>query len=115
MRPQASRICSACAVSTTSEEVEAEVQPARRRPDLLGDGGREGDDVVLGVRSISSMRAMSKRALRAQLARGLGGHEPGLRHRVGGRELHLEPRFVAALLAPDRAHLRMRIALNHDR
>ena len=27
---------------------QAEVQPARRRPDVLGDRGREGDDVVLG-------------------------------------------------------------------
>ena len=27
---------------------EAEVQPARRRPDLFGDRGGEGDDVVLG-------------------------------------------------------------------
>ena len=63
--------------------------------------------------SISSMRAMSKAALLAQLARGLGRHDARLGHRVGRRELHLEPGLVAALLAPDRAHLGVGVAANH--
>ena len=51
--------------------------------------------------SISSMRAMSNAGLVAQLARGIGRHDAGLGHGVGGRELDVEPGLVAALLAPD--------------
>ena len=47
-RSQASRICSASAVSTTSDEVRPKCSQRAAGPTLLGHGGREGDHVVLG-------------------------------------------------------------------
>ena len=60
IRSHASRICSACAVSITSDEVRPKCSQRASSPTLLGHGRREGDDVVLVFASISSMRAMSK-------------------------------------------------------
>ena len=89
---------------------QAEVQPARRRTDMLGDGGRERDHVVLrGLLDLFDARDVEGR-LGAKLARRIGRHEPRVGHRVGGRELDLEPGLVATLLAPDRAHLGVGVA-----
>jgi hypothetical protein len=90
-----------------------EVQPARRRPDLLGHRGREGDHIVLR-RPFDLLDAGDvERRPRPQLARRVGGHEPGVSHRVGRRQFDLEPRFVATLLAPNRAHLGVCVPLDH--
>ena len=90
---------------------QAEVQPARRRPDLLGDGRRERDDVVLrGLLDLLDAGDV-ERGPGAQLARGVGRHEARFRHRVGGRQLDFEPGLVAALIAPDRAHLGVGVSL----
>ena len=85
------------------------MEPARGGPDVLGDGGREGDDVVL--RDLLDLLDAGdvERRLRAQLARRVRRNDARLGHRVGRRELHLQPRLVAALVAPDRAHLRIRV------
>ena len=51
------------------------------------------------------MRAMSKRAALADVARGLGRDDAGRRHRLGGGGLDEQPGLVAALVAPDPPHL----------
>ena len=88
----------------------AEVQPARRRADLLGDGRREGDDVVL--RDLLDLFDASdvEGAALADVARGFGRDDAGGRHRFGGGRLHEQPGLVAALVAPDAAHLGVRVA-----
>ena len=56
-----------------------EVQPARRRPDLLGDRGGEGDDVVLrGPFDVLDARDVEIAAL-ADVARRVARHEAGRR------------------------------------
>ena len=92
---------------------QAEVQPAGRRPDDLGDRGRERNHVVLR-RLFDLVDARDvERALVAQLARRFGGHDAGGGHRFGRRDFHLEPGLVPALLAPDATHLR--VACTADR
>src|SRR5690606_211543 len=51
--------------------------------------------------------------LRAQLPRRVGGNDAGLGHRVGGRELDLQPGLVPALVGPDAAHVGVGIVGNH--
>ena len=76
MRPQASRIWIACAVSTTSDEVRPKWSQRAAGPDLLGDGGRERDHVVLGglldVLDAGDVEGRPWRAARG----GLGGTSP---------------------------------------
>ena len=92
---------------------QAEVQPARRRPDVLGHGGREGDDVVLrGLLDLLDAGDVERAAL-ADVARRLGRDDAGVGHRLGGRDFDLQPGLVAALVAPDAAHLRVGVACNH--
>ena len=67
MRSHAARICSAWAVSMTSD-CRFEVQPAGRRADVLRDRSRKRDHVVPGLSLDFSMRAMSKR-LRCRMSR----------------------------------------------
>ena len=86
---------------------QAEVQPAGRRPDDLGHRGREGNHVVLRGLFDFVDAGDVERALVSQLARGLGRHDAGGGHRFGGRDFHLEPGLVPALLAPDATHLRV--------
>ena len=86
------------------------MQPARRRSDLLGDGGREGDDVVLGgLLDLFDARDVEAAAL-ADVARRLGRNDAGGRHRFGGGGLDQQPGLVAALVAPDPPHLRVGVA-----
>jgi hypothetical protein len=74
---------------------QAEVEPARRRPDLLGHRGRERNHIVLR-RPLDLFDAGDvERRSRPQLAGRVGGHEPGVGHGVGCRQFNLEPRFVA--------------------
>ena len=114
MRSQASRICSACAVSTTSDEVSPKCSQRAAGPTFSATAVVNAMTSCCVVRSISSMRAMSKAARARRLARRVGGHEPGVGHRVGGGQFDLEPRFVATLLAPNRAHLGVCVPLNHE-
>ena len=92
---------------------QAEVQPARRRTDVLGDRRRERDDVVL-CRLFDLVDAGDvEGALLAQRPRRLFRHDAGLRHRVGGGQLNLQPRLVLSLFAPDTAHFWVRVSGNH--
>ena len=93
---------------------QAEVQPAGRRPDLFGDRGGEGDDVVLRDLLDRFDARHVEPGARAQLRRGVRRDHPGFGHRLCGGELDLQPRLVAALLAPDRAHCRIGVPRNHD-
>ena len=81
---------------------QAEVQPARRRADVLGDGGRERDDVVLGgaARSLRCGRCRTPPA-RAESRAASAGTMPASAIASVAASLHLEPGFVAALVAPD--------------
>ena len=86
------------------------MQPARRRPDLLGDRRREGDDVVLGgLLDFFDARDVEGAAL-ADVARRLGRNDAGGRHRFGGGGFDEQPGLVATLVAPDPAHLRVGVA-----
>ena len=102
-RTRASRTASASAVEVLEDDVarlahlqrlrgvddvrrgQAEVQPARRRPDLLGDRGRERDHVVLGglLRSLRCARCRRRRArgCRARRRRERCRRRPWLRRR----------------------------------
>ena len=64
---------------------QAEVQPARRRPDVLGDRGREGDDVVLrGLLDLfdaGDVEARRARGCRARLRPERCRRPPSLRRR----------------------------------
>ena len=94
---------------------QAEVQPAGRRPDDFGHRGRERNHVVLR-RLFDLVDARDvERALVPQLARRFGGDDAGGGHRFGGRDFHLEPGFVPALLAPDATHLRVRVPRDHSK
>ena len=89
------------------------MQPACRRTDVLGDSGREGDDVVLrGLFDLLDAGDVERAAL-ADIARRVGGHDAGSRHRVGGGRLDEQPGLVAMLIAPDAAHLRVGVACDH--
>ena len=89
------------------------MEEARRRTDFLGDGGRERDHVVLGRPFDLFDAADVESGFRPQFPRGVDRHEAGVGHRVGRRELNVEPRLVAALLAPNRAHVRVCITGDH--
>ena len=94
---------------------QAEVQPSRRRADVLGHRGRERDDVVLGdLFDLLDARDVEAGAL-AQLTRRLRGNHAGFGHRIGGRELDVEPGLVAPLVTPDGAHFGVRVTGNHRR
>ena len=93
---------------------QAEVQPAGGGPDDFGHRGRKRNHVVL-CRFFDLVDARDvERALVPQLARRFGGDDPGGGHCFGGRDFHLEPGFVPALLAPDATHLRVRVPRNQS-
>ena len=75
---------------------QAEVQPARRRADVLGHRGRERDDVVLGDLLDFFDAGDVEGAALADVARGIGGHDPGAGHRVDCGDFNLQPGFVLA-------------------
>ena len=115
IRSQASTIWSAWAVSTTSDDVRPKCSQRAAGPTC------SATDVVKAITSwcvtfsISSMRATSKPALARSSRAASAGHDAGRGHRVGGRELHVEPGLVAALLGPDPPHLGVGVARNHAR
>ena len=89
------------------------MQPAGRRADVLGDGGGEGDDVVLGDLLDFLDAGDVEAAALPDVARGVGGDDAGARHRVGGGHFDLQPGFVLALVAPDATHLGAGVASDH--
>ena len=90
------------------------MQPARRRSDLLGHRRREGNHVVLG-RLLDLLDAGDVEvAALTNVARGLARDDAGVGHRLRRRGLDLQPRLVAAFVAPDSAHVRVGIAWDHD-
>ena len=88
------------------------MQPSRGRPDVLGDRGRERDHVVLGdlfdlldARDVEAGAARSSRAASA-------GTMPASAI-ASAAAISCQPGFVAALIAPDRAHFGICVARNH--
>ncbi len=92
---------------------QAEVQPPRRRADVLGDGRGEGDDVVLGGLLDLFDAGDVEPGVLLEVDDCVGRHQAGTGHRVGSRELHFEPRLVAALLGPDAPHLGIGVTRDH--
>ena len=90
------------------------MQPARRRPDFLGDGLGERDDVVLGALFDFFDARDVESAPFADVAGGLGRYDAGRRHGLGGGGFDEQPGFVPALVAPDSPHFRVRVACNHS-
>ena len=113
MRSHASRICSACAVSMTSEEVRPKWSQRAEGPTCLGDRGGEGDDVVLGDLLDLFDAGDVEGAACADVARRLVGHDPGAGHRLDRGEFDLQPGLVLPLVAPDATHFRVRVPRNH--
>ena len=91
----------------------AEVHPAGRRPNVLGHRSRERDHVVLGDLFNFFDSGNVEGAALANVARGLLRNDPRRSHRVGGSRLDEQPGLVATLVAPDPAHLRVCVALDH--
>ena len=114
MRSHASRIWSACAVSMTSDEVIPKCSQRADGPTFSATAVVNAMTSCCVVCSISSMRATSKRAALADVARGLGGHDAGGRHRLGGGRLDQQPGFVPTLVAPDATHLGVGVACDHE-
>ena len=113
MRSQASRICSACAVSMTSEEV-------RPKCSQRADGPTCSATAVVKAMTSCWVTCLDfldagdvEGAALPDVARGLGRDDARARHRVGGGDLDLQPRFVSALVAPDATHLGVGVARNH--
>ena len=91
----------------------AEVKPARRRADLLGHGGGEGNHVVLGrLLDLFDARDVEGAAL-ADVARRLRRNDAGGGHRLGGGGLDEQPGLVPALVAPDAPHLGVGVSWDH--
>ena len=92
---------------------QAEMQIPRRRPHMLGHRRRERNHVVMRrLLDFLDARDVEPRA-RPELACGVVRDDAGVGHRVGGRELDLEPRLIAPLLGPDAPHLGVGVAGNH--
>ena len=101
----ASVICTASVVSSTSDDVSPwciQRRPGRRSRDVF----EKGDDVV--IRALLDLRDLAdrKRAASANLRGILLRNRPDLRHRLAGERLDFEPDLVLALLGPELAHLR---------
>ena len=92
---------------------QAEMQPARRRPDMLGYRGRKGDDVVLGgLFDGGDARDVELRFF-PDVARGIVRNDSGLGHRLGSRNFDLQPGLESPLFAPDAPHVGVGVARNH--
>src|SRR5678815_804742 len=89
------------------------MQPPRGRTHVLRYRRGEGNDVVLGsVLDFFDTGDIEPCTL-TNVARCVRRDDTGARHRVGGCNLYLQPRFVLVLVAPDATHLRVGIACNH--
>ena len=89
------------------------MQETRFGPDVLGDIGEKGDDVVLGfLLDLVNAGDLELRALADQAGR-LLGDEAQFGLGVAGMELDIEPDLEFRLRLPDRRHLRAAITRNH--
>src|SRR5689334_7350653 len=89
------------------------MKPPGGGTDVLGDGGGEGDDVVLGNLLDFLDAGDVEGAAFADIPRRILGDDSGAGHRFDRGNLYLQPRFVLALVAPDATHLRMCVSLDH--
>ena len=90
------------------------VQPARRRPDALGHGGQERDDVVAHLGLDLGHPGRIHRGAGAEGLDGRPGNRAPIGEHLADGELDIEPGAILALLAPDRPHLGSRVALDHE-
>ena len=105
---------SASAVSSVSLEVMPKCSQRAGSAHRLGDLRQERDHVVAHLAlDLGHARHVDARP-RAQLGGRRGRHHAARGELVGDGELDLEPALVAALVAPDRLHLRPCVALDHD-
>ena len=114
MRSQASRICRACAVSMTSDEVIPKCSQRADGPTFSATAVGERDDVVLGDLFDFFDARDVECAPFANVAGGFGRYDAGRRHGLGGGGFDQQPGFVPALVAPDAPHFRVRVAWNHS-
>ena len=113
IRSHASRIWSAWAVSMTSDEVRPKWSQRASSPTFSATAVVKAMTSCLVFASISSMRAMSN-APRSRIAARRGRRDDaGLGHRLGRRDLDLQPALEAPLLAPDPAHRRTGVTRDH--
>ena len=91
-----------------------EVEPAGRRPHMLGHRRRERDHVVLSCLFDFVDAGDVKPAALADVARGVFRHDAGRSHRFGRGDLDAQPGLIATLVAPDATHLRVGVALNQS-
>ena len=92
---------------------QAEVQPARRRPNALGHRGGERDDVV-PRRLLDGLDPRGVHGpLLADVARRLSRDQAVLGHHLGRHRLDAQPGLVAPLIGPDAPHLGGRVARKH--
>ena len=91
----------------------AEVQPPRGGTDMLGDRCGERNDVVLSDLLDRLDSGDVEGALLPDVAGRFGGNDAGRGHRFGGGGFDEQPRLVATLVAPDAAHLRVRVSRDH--
>src|SRR5262249_1948149 len=89
------------------------MEPPGRGSHLFSNRGRERDHVVLRRLFDFFNAGDVEPRFGANFPCGLEWDQAGFGHGVGGSKLHLEPRLVSALLAPDGPHLRVRITANH--
>jgi hypothetical protein len=87
--------------------------PVGGRADVLGDVGRESDDVVVkrALKLLAPLNA--ERGAGLDLPEILPGHQPLGAERFAGEQFDLQPDFQLALFAPDLPHERARVTLNH--
>ena len=97
IRSHASTICSASAVSTTSDDVRPKCRYRAAGPTCSATAVVKAMTsccvVCLDLFDAGDVEARP----RPQFPRGVRRDDAGLRHRVGGGQLHLQPRLVAAL------------------
>jgi hypothetical protein len=90
-----------------------EVQPAGSGPDVLGNRGREGDDVVLGDFFDGGDAGDIELRSFPDVAGGIVRNDPGVGHHLGSRNFDLQPGLESSLFAPDSPHVGVRVASNH--
>src|SRR6185437_12526708 len=94
---------------------QALMDEARLGPDMLGDVGEKGDDVVPRLAlDLVDARDLEFAALAQRLRRAFR-HHAGLRQCFGGGDLDVEPDAEPVLRRPNGAHLRPGITGDHRR
>src|SRR3712207_1922650 len=80
---------------------------------VLGEGGGEGDNVVVGRLLYLAYALDRERGARAYLLDGLARYRPHLRVDFADGQLHVEPLLKLVALRPERAHLGQRVSFYH--